>query len=581
MPVLAAIFASVTLVSGALTPLFARLARRIGLVVAPRTDRWHARPTPLLGGASMVLAALLASVVVLPFSTKIGVLVLCAAAAFALGLLDDFRHLAPTTKLVGQTLIASMLVAGGTKVELISFAPVAYLLSVLWVVGIMNAVNLMDNMDGLAAGICLIGALVLAVSAWPMDGIAVTLAVITAAAAAGFLVHNFYPARVFMGDAGSQFLGFMLASIALAHTGRTATSVGLAILAPLAALALPIFDTTLVTTARRLAGVPVSRGGRDHTSHRLAALGLSDRSAVLVLYAVAAGFGLLALSTEIIAGIAIPLFVLAVVSLVLFGIFLVEIAGRGPEAGVPKGDGRRFGRVFATYGRFGAEIAMDVALLTTVYYLSYLVRFEGQAEDLWLYLFAGSVPFVVGIQLGAMVLFGVYRTLWRYLSVRDAAGIVRAVSLGSAVAFVFLLVTPGFIGFSRAASILDWLLACAVIVGSRTFVLWLIEVFSARPGPSAHRVVIAGANDAGVMALRFLGRASGTDYHVVGFIDDDPGKRFRSVAGVPVLGTTRDLPSVVERFHPDLVLSTAESAVPVRLTCEELGVAWREFSVEV
>ena len=573
-------FVVVAAVSVIGTPSFARFASRIGMVVKPRADRWHAKPTPLLGGAGIALALLGGLAVTLPLSLQAAALIVCAATAFALGLLDDFRRMSPSTKLAGQVLIASMLAAAGIRVAVFEFAPLAYVVSVLWVVGIMNAVNLMDNMDGLAAGISAIAALVLAATAWPSDMTTVLIAAVTAAAALGFLVHNFNPARVFMGDAGSQLLGFMLAATALVHTTRAATNLGLAILAPLAALALPIFDTTLVTMARRLAGRPVSQGGRDHTSHRLAALGLSDRAVVLLLYAVAGGFGLLALSTEIVAGVALPLFVLAVICLILFGVFLLEVAGHKPQPGAGN-EQRRLAKLLGTYGRFGGEIALDVALLTTVYYLSYIIRFEGQPDDVWLYLFAQSVPIIVGLQITAMVGLGVYRTLWRYLGIGDAALIVRAVTLGSGVAVLVLLLTTRFAGYSRAAVLLDWVLACAVIIGARSFLLWLIFVFSQRPRPDARRVLIAGADDTGIVALRLLAQAEDVAYQVVGFIDDDPGKRYRRVAGVPVVGNSGDLASLIERLQPDLVVSTKSDSAELRTTCEEFGIAWRTFSLEV
>ncbi|MGH2500338.1 MAG: glycosyltransferase family 4 protein, partial [Candidatus Limnocylindria bacterium] len=155
------------LVSALATPAFARLARRIGLVVAPRADRWHRQPTPLLGGAAIALGLALVLVLALPLDLTTLVVLVCATGAFALGLLDDFRHLAPSTKLVGQVMIASLLAFGGVRVELIEFAPASYVVTVLWVVGIMNAFNLIDNMDGLAAGVGAIAGIALAVAAAP------------------------------------------------------------------------------------------------------------------------------------------------------------------------------------------------------------------------------------------------------------------------------------------------------------------------------------------------------------------------------------------------------------------------------
>src|SRR2546428_2490738 len=268
------------------------------MVVAPRADRWHRSPTPVLGGAAITLAAVLIIVTLLPVSRLSATITIGLFAAFALGLLDDFRHIAPSTKLVGQAVIASLLFFGGVRVEIIEIEPLAYVATVLWVVGLMNAVNLIDNMDGLAGGIVAIAGLALGISAVPENPPAALVAGAAAGAALGFLVHNFPPARVFMGDAGSMLCGYLLAAAALLHTASGAANVGLALLAPLALLALPIFDTALVTTSRRLVGLPISQGGRDHTSHRLAALGLSDRGVVLLLYAIAAVLAGVALVAE-------------------------------------------------------------------------------------------------------------------------------------------------------------------------------------------------------------------------------------------------------------------------------------------
>src|SRR5437762_7439806 len=315
--------------SAATTPVFSNAARRIGLVVAPRADRWHRSATPLLGGAAITLAAIILVATLLPVTRVGATITVGLVAAFALGLLDDFRSLAPSTKLAGQAVIASVLFFGGVRVEIIEIDAIAYLATVLWVVGLMNAVNLIDNMDGLAGGIVAVAGIGLGLSAIPENPAAAIVAGAAAGASFGFLVHNFPPARVFMGDAGSLVCGYLLAAAALLHTATGAANVGLAVLAPLALLALPIFDTALVTTARRLVGRPVSQGGKDHTSHRLAALGLTDRGVVLFLYVVAASLAGVALFTEAVSGLVLPLFALAVVALVLFGLFLyaVDVSG--------------------------------------------------------------------------------------------------------------------------------------------------------------------------------------------------------------------------------------------------------------
>ena len=583
-------FVSVVLVAaflaGVATPAFSRLARRIGMVVAPRADRWHRTPTPILGGVAITLAAVLVIVTLVPASRIAATIVVGLLAAFALGLIDDFRRISPSTKLVGQAVIASILFFGGVRVEIIYIAPLAYLVTVLWVVGLMNAVNLIDNMDGLAGGIVAIAGIALGASAIPENPTAGIVAGAAGGAALGFLIHNFPPARVFMGDSGSLVLGYLLAAAALLHTASGAANVSLAVLAPLAVLALPIFDTALVTTSRRLVGRPISQGGRDHTSHRLAALGLSDRGVVLLLYAVALVLAVSALVAEQVSGLVFPLFALALIGLVLFGVFLYDVDVYGAAAG--KRERGPIARELVTYARFGAEIAFDIVLFSVAYYIAFALRFEGFDPNAWLYLFVQTVPLVVALQLGSLVLFGAYRTLWRFITLADVLNVMKALAVANILAAGLILGVAAIPGFPRTGLPLNWLLAGAFLVGSRASLVWLRYWFAVRPGVDARRVLIIGATDTGAVALRLISRTRGTQYHAVGFLDDDPGKRYRRVAGVPVLGTVADLESVLHRQRIDLVLYANDLPVtePGRLqslkeSCARFGAEWREFAMPV
>jgi UDP-GlcNAc:undecaprenyl-phosphate GlcNAc-1-phosphate transferase len=568
------------------TPGFSRLARRVGLVVEPRTDRWHRSPTPLLGGAAVTLAVAVVLVSLLPASRTSATIVVGLLAAFGLGLLDDFRSITPSSKLVGQAAIASLLFFGGVRVEIIDFEPVAYLVTVLWVVGLMNAVNLIDNMDGLAGGIVAIAGIGLGISALPENPTAGMVGGAAAGAALGFLIYNFPPGRVFMGDAGSLVFGYLLAAAALLHTASGAANVSLAVLAPLAVLALPIFDTALVTTSRRIIGRPISQGGRDHTSHRLAALGLSDRGVVLLLYMIAAVLAVSALLAEVVSGLVFPLFALALIGLALFGVFLYDIDVYGG-----KKETRELGpiaRELVTYGRFGAEIAFDLVLFSVAYYLAFVLRFEGFTQNVWLYLFVQTVPLVVALQLGSLVLFGAYRTLWRFITLADVLNVLKALAIANVAAAGLILGVAAIQGFPRSGLPLNWLLASALLIGSRASLVWLRYWFAVRPGVDARRVLIIGATDTGALALRLISRTRGTPYHAVGFLDDDPGKRYRRVAGVPVLGTVGDLESVLHRHRIDLVLYANDlpDSEPGRLeslkdTCARFGAEWRESAVPV
>jgi UDP-GlcNAc:undecaprenyl-phosphate GlcNAc-1-phosphate transferase len=520
-----------------------------------------------------------------PLDSQGRLVLLCAAGAFGLGLFDDIRRLSPASKLVGQVAIAAALVAGGVRVEIVNVPAIAFVLTILWVVGLMNAVNLIDNMDGLAAGVAAIAAAVLAIVAIPSTPTAAAIAAITAGIAVGFLVHNFPPARIFMGDAGSLLLGFLLAAVALLETASDVSNVGFAVLGPLFVLAVPIFDTMLVTASRRFAGIPVSQGGRDHTSHRLAALGLSERAVVLVLYGVAAAFAVVGLAARVVFPVFLALSALAVAALALFGVFLYDVdvyRKRGSAVSADTVTGGRLTRAASLSVRFGAEVGLDVLLLTTAYYVSYLVRFEGLPAAAWLDLFIPSLPLVVAIQLGAFVATGVYRTLWRYVGLSDAVVILRATALGTAAAMLAIVIEFRFSGYSRAVFVLDGVLAATLVFGARGFLVWLRHWFSSRPRADDRRVLIVGASDYGELALRLLRRTPGVSYRPVGFLDDDPGKWHRRIGGVPIVGPVGDFDDVVRRLNVDYVVVALDRAAardPVRERCEALGISFREFSV--
>jgi UDP-GlcNAc:undecaprenyl-phosphate GlcNAc-1-phosphate transferase len=286
------------LASLALTPVVGALARRIGAVAKPKVDRWHTSPTAMLGGLAIVIAVV-GTLLALAPSTREGHMVIAASVAlFLVGLADDFFHIKPYQKLIGQLLGAAAVVSFGLVLPWTSYSVLNLLITLFWLVGITNAVNMLDNMDGLAAGVSAIAAAFLGLNfiANQQWSEAVMLAGF-AGALIGFLVYNHHPASIFMGDCGSMFVGFFLASSALVSgTGGGRSRSVVAVLAvPVLVLVVPIFDTTFVTLMRKMAGRAASQGGRDHTSHRLVALGLSEKRAVWMLYAFALLAGSLAM----------------------------------------------------------------------------------------------------------------------------------------------------------------------------------------------------------------------------------------------------------------------------------------------
>ncbi|MGI8555818.1 MAG: glycosyltransferase family 4 protein [Pyrinomonadaceae bacterium] len=272
-------------------------ARRFGFVAKPKSDRWHKRPTAMMGGVAIFLATITIALLFVPQNSQSLIILGGSSFLFLVGLIDDVLHIKPYQKLIGQfigvaIIVGSRMYLPWTNSEIINIAITAF-----WLIGITNAINLLDNMDGLAGGIAAIAAFALAIGFYGSGQTSELLLIsVFIGALVGFLIFNFNPASIFMGDCGSLFVGFFLASsVLLTEVGGRSRSVVSVLAVPALILFVPIFDTTFVTLLRKIWGRKASQGGRDHTSHRLVALGLSERSAVLMLYGFAILAGLISL----------------------------------------------------------------------------------------------------------------------------------------------------------------------------------------------------------------------------------------------------------------------------------------------
>lgn len=291
------IFVAALVLAIAATPLARRLALRAGIINAPKANRFSTKAIPMLGGVAMYAAFILAVILFADrayISQMIGILV-GATWVSLLGVWDDRAALHPLIKFTGQILGALILVMTGVTVEFLRQPALNATVTVLWVVGITNAINFLDNMDGLSSGVAAIASLFFLLLAALNGQILVgMLAAALLGASLGFLIYNFNPASIFMGDAGSLFIGFVLAAVGIKL--RFPENIdAVTWMVPVLVLGLPIFDTTLITLSRLRRRVPFYIGGKDHLSHRLVKLGLSTRGAVLACYALAALLGLLAL----------------------------------------------------------------------------------------------------------------------------------------------------------------------------------------------------------------------------------------------------------------------------------------------
>lgn len=294
------------------TPWVRRFAIYSGFVDAPAQRKLHSTPMPLMGGVAIFagIIAVLFFAGTLP-RTVAGVLLAATVVALT-GLIDDRYGLSPILKLGGQFIGFLVLLYFDIHVRLPLPLPVNYVLTYLWVAGISNAINFLDNMDGLCAGVSgVVAAFILLLGAFHEQYLVSSLAAAMLGACLGFLRYNFKPATIFMGDAGSLFLGFLLAVLGLQL--RFPENVNAVTwMVPIFLLGLPIFDTTLVVISRLRRGVSPTTGGKDHTSHRLVDMGFSQREAVLILYLMTGAFGMIGLfvtKAELIEGYTIGAFV--------------------------------------------------------------------------------------------------------------------------------------------------------------------------------------------------------------------------------------------------------------------------------
>lgn len=458
----------------ALVPVARRVAIRVNMVARPRADRWHRTVVPLLGGVAIGLATLFASLVC-GLATSLPVVLGASMAMFLMGLVDDILLLRPSTKLVAQIAAAAALVYFGFRLHWLESRLLDSVLTMVWVVGLTNAFNLLDNMDGLCAGIALIVAAMLLAGFWTGasrdNALAeMTLLAALAGAAAGFLVYNFPPASIFMGDSGSLMFGFSLAALTLGHEGvRASRSDVLSVIAgPAFVLLIPIFDTMLVTTARLLSGRSPAQGGRDHSSHRLVAIGLSERNAVLVLWMLASVGGLIGLLLRNFS----PEWSLPVGTIYLIGmcVFAVYLARVRVYDDVPKADAGPFTLLNADFmsRRRTVEVLVDVSMIGACYYLAMLLVYRDPEEYLrHAEAFYRTLPIVLATQLVSLFARGLYRGVWQPFVRADIHKVIEGVLAGTAIAQIFLLAYYGYTVLPWKVVLLQALLVSAGVIASR------------------------------------------------------------------------------------------------------------------
>ncbi len=588
-------------VSLALSLLLVRVVRSLsyqyGRVAQPRSDRWHHKPTATLGGIAIYISALIGVFISIYINYGWDYphwgLLAASSFIFFLGLYDDIRQLTPPAKLIGQLIAASIAIYFGyttnfftPKIANTVLAQIPNIgLTFLWLVGITNAINLLDNMDGLAGGISLITALILSFFFWRLgDTGLLVISLSLAGAILGFLVFNFPPASIFMGDSGSLFIGFTLAVLSIARQPQ-ASNVFAIMGVPTLIFLLPILDTTLVTITRLLRGQSPTQGGMDHASHRLIAFGLTERQAVLALYAVAIVSGVVALALETLdywlSLVLVPVLVL------LFALLTAYLGRLKVVVSAPRNGGVISRLVIElTYRRRLLEISLDLFLIGLAYYLGFLTYNRFTMTEAGIQLFLNSLPIAYAASYVSFIVFGVYRGVWRYVGLQElirygqaAIGSTLIVMAAVALIYTFEQYPPYIFIFFGIYLFLGLALA-------RSSFRILDQARAQQVRREENRILIFGAGDSGELAVRWILTNPQLGYRAIGFLDQDPLIAGRQIHGVDILGNVDHLEKIVDQKHIDGVVITpglsedSNTVEKVITICRSKGIWVRYLRIE-
>jgi UDP-GlcNAc:undecaprenyl-phosphate GlcNAc-1-phosphate transferase len=577
----------------AITPLVIAYARKVGAMDQPNERKVHKNPVPRLGGVAIYASFFLALVVALSLDTGIeafagmtpknGVmLVISLTLVLLLGIWDDLYQLSPGKKFLGQLLAGLIVYFAGFRISAIThpFSPDLLTLgwwdlpaTLLWVVGITNAINLIDGLDGLAGGVAMIVSLTMAaVASLKGDTTTAMMALLLAGSILGFLRYNFNGARIFLGDSGSLFLGFALAILSIRSSTKGTTA--FSIIVPMLALGLPIMDTFLSMIRRLIRSVlpqqQASQGrfgklvsmflpDRGHIHHRLIDRGLSHRNVVLILYVVSCCFGLGAFAVTVTNDVG--------ASLILFTIGAATFIGvsqlRYKEMAV-----LRNGVLLPMYEwpLMNSSLFhgfLDIAFMVVAYMLAHWLSFRAEAAHGFDRMYSVTLAAVGGIQLLVFYVFGMYRGTFRQMGIGDLLKILKTVTLAVGATFLILSVIPNQLHhISLALVVLDFYVLLSLSVGARISFLVLHYLSQREVKRGGKQVLIYGAGTQGLLVQQRMLADAALDANPVGFLDDDPSMEGKRLNGLPVFGGHWRLQRLINTMKIDEVHIAAETVNP-------------------
>jgi UDP-GlcNAc:undecaprenyl-phosphate GlcNAc-1-phosphate transferase len=536
-----------------------------------------------------------------------GWILLATGLVLGIGIVDDFRRLPPAPKFFVQVIAGLIVALFCYRIEVISL-PFGTLrlgiwaipLTVFWVVAVINAINLLDGLDGLASGTGFIVCITMFAISLISQNVGIALvSFIFAGSILGFLKYNFHPASIFLGDSGAYLLGFKLAVLSLQSSLKETTT--FAILIPMLALGLPIMDTALAMFRRLLKSLHIMevdpeknmikffyldgwsmfRADRSHIHHRLLDIGFTHKRAVILLYAISAILGVLVLSSVYLRSFNLAFLITAVgiaayVGIRKLGYNEVQMLRNG--ALLPLFDApvinRRVLRVF-----------VDLAIISFSYYVAFLLRFEGDFGPVKNH-YLTTLPLVLMTKTIVFYFVGLYKGAWRYTNINDLMRMVRAVVLGCAASALLLWFLPGFGVISRAALLIDFNLLLMFIVTARSSFRILEHLHATKDPLQGRNVLIYGVGKTGVQALKEFNENPRLGLRPVGFIDDDLHHQGKQVTGYPVLGSLEFLEQILEKNSiAEVILAQGdipkETLEKLSQICSSHNVLLRRFQIRL
>jgi UDP-GlcNAc:undecaprenyl-phosphate GlcNAc-1-phosphate transferase len=581
------------LVSATLVPIGRTIAFRLGYVVPPDDRRPSSKPKALFGGVAIALT-LFGCVIGLGAFETVPVLLLSSAALFGVGVTSDLFTLKPSAKLVGVIAVASLFLFFDYRLHWTESLTLDSIVTLFWIVGITSAFNLLDNMDGLCGGVALIAGTAFLVTVLPVSAdsplfLQTQYLAVLLGAIAGFLLYNVYPASVAMGEAGSLLIGLNMAAMTLQIAPGRGSDLLSIIAVPALLLLIPIVDATLVAISRLVSGPALETGQtQSSSSHRLIAIGLPERTAVGLLWLLAAASGGIAVVADRgQQGLTGVMAVMFVIGMGLFALYLARVKvhedvdpNRLRGTIVPLG-------IASGYRRRLVEVLLDLLFVSVAYYGAFRLQFDSAEWAEHFDYFRQSLPVVLGTQMIALFGVGAYRGMWRYFGLSDGVTVAKGVFVGVLTSQVPILYLYPFEGYSPEIFIVYALLLLLLLVGTRAS-FRMISEFAQRQRQTGRRLVIYGAGDAGSIAVRHLLSDSRNAYRIVGFVDDDIRMRNVQVHGYRVIGGYDHLIGMIMAGEVDAVAVTHGGAGTAGLpwlcakhgvTIHRLAIDWREIPV--